>query len=237
MRGDRLGGAPTNPVERPRGVARGRRVAFTELGVPPLRPGFRQLAPPCHRLPVATALGQPPGEGAPRASAAPVGPTGPPTYLMAAGAGVALGVVLQVVVGWAWWAVALGVLAVVWLIFMSTAFWGPRATGPGHDLLTELLQVTSPERAAARRERQEQELWSSPPLPLYGLPPAWEGARLIGGYGASAKAISNMELIHGDFEGKGPELRVEVTTEAAREYLPRFLAEDSGGRRRSLRAG
>jgi hypothetical protein len=157
-----------------------------------------------------------------RRSAQPV----PLTYLMAAGVGVALGVVLQVLLGWAWWAVTLGVVAVVWLVFMSTAFWGTRATGPGHDLLTELLREISPDRAAARRDRREQELWASPPLPLYGLPPAWEGDCRTGGYGASNKAITSMKIVHGDLVGKGPYLRVEVTTEPDRSCLPRSLAEE-----------
>jgi hypothetical protein len=55
-----------------------------------------------------------------RRSAMPV----PRTYLMAALVGTALGVGLDLTVGWPWWAVALGFLIAVWLVFLSTAFWG-----------------------------------------------------------------------------------------------------------------
>jgi hypothetical protein len=43
---------------------------------------------------------------------------------MAALVGTALGVGLDLTVGWPWWAVALGFLIAVWLVFLSTAFWG-----------------------------------------------------------------------------------------------------------------
>ena len=46
-------------------------------------------------------------------------------YLAAAGLGLVLGVTLDVWLGWPWWAVALGVLAAVWLLFVSSAFIGP----------------------------------------------------------------------------------------------------------------
>ena len=48
----------------------------------------------------------------------------PLTYLLAAAAGVVIGVAAQAAVGWPWWLVAGGFVAAVWLFFLSTAAWG-----------------------------------------------------------------------------------------------------------------
>jgi hypothetical protein len=144
-----------------------------------------------------------------RRSATPV----PRTYLLGAGVGVSLGIVLDVLFGWPWWLVAAAFLIAVWLVFMSSALWGVRPHGLGHDLGTELLDAVSPARGRARRDRQVELLIRSPPFPLYGLPTSWTGGRFVGGYGGGDKArlVSNIELGHGDpTTASSPELRVQT---------------------------
>jgi hypothetical protein len=61
-----------------------------------------------------------------------------------------LGVVLQVLLGWPWWLVAAGVVVVVWLLFLSSAFWGG---SPGRPLATEALLVVDPAPEQVELER------------------------------------------------------------------------------------
>ncbi|MCZ7534140.1 MAG: hypothetical protein M5U23_12205 [Acidimicrobiia bacterium] len=49
----------------------------------------------------------------------------PRTYVLAAVVGALLGGLLELLVGWSWWLVALAFMAAVWLFFLSSAFWGP----------------------------------------------------------------------------------------------------------------
>lgn len=50
---------------------------------------------------------------------------------------------------------------------------------------TAQLRVATPREAAkaAERHRKNELLFLNPPMPLYGLPPVWEGKRSIGGTG------------------------------------------------------
>jgi hypothetical protein len=139
----------------------------------------------------------------------------PATYLMAAATGAALGVALQFLLHWPWWAVGLGFVAVVWLFFLSSALWGPRN---GHrDLLTEAVMAVSPSRGQARWERREERLFRSPPFPLLGLDSSWTGSRLICGMRSRSGGVDSMELCHGNsLLHQGPHLRVEVSTAEGR---------------------
>jgi hypothetical protein len=140
----------------------------------------------------------------------------PATYLVAAAAGVVLGAVLQLVLGWPWWLVAAGVVVVVWLLFLSSAF---RGGSPGRPLATEALLVVDPARGL-RRERQElAERFRAAPFPLYGLPASWTGPRHLGGMSSrqargQPPLVTSLTLAHGDrAAGHGPELRVEVRSD------------------------
>jgi hypothetical protein len=141
----------------------------------------------------------------------------PATYLVAAVAGVALGVAAQLVLGWPWWLVAAGVVAAVWLFFFSTAVWG--AGGPGQSLATDLLRVVRPRQAIERDHRQEAERFRAAPFPLYGLPSAWPGARHLGGWEGGwdrgqRPVTTALSLGHGDpLADQGPQLQVEVRVE------------------------
>jgi len=154
----------------------------------------------------------------------------PVTYLTAAVAGVVLGVVAQLVVGWPWWLVAAGVVAAVWLLFFSTVWWG--GGGSSRPLTTELLRVVSPARALARERRQQVERFLAAPFPLYGLPASWAGPRQLAGYGEQQfkgrrPVTVALVLGHGDpLADQGPQLQVEVRNEHVEVERRRRLAEE-----------
>jgi hypothetical protein len=138
----------------------------------------------------------------------------PRTYVLAAAAGAILGAVAQLVLGWPWWLVAAGVVAAVWLGFLSSAFWGGGGDRP---LATEALMVVDPRRGLLRALQAMEAQFRAAPLPLYGLAGSWAGPRHLGGYGQRRAArggspvVTSMSLAHGDpLAGHGPQLRVEV---------------------------
>jgi hypothetical protein len=178
----------------------------------------------CHRLwKLRSALGRP---ARPVVGAHPAGPglAPPPHHDPGPGhlpggdaARAVVGVAAQLLLGWPWWLVAAGVVAAVWLFFASTALWG--AGGSSQPLATDLLRVVRPHKAIERDHRQEVERFRAAPFPLYGLPPAWPGARHLGGWeGSWAKGqrpvTTALSLGHGDpLTEEGPQLRVEVRVE------------------------
>ena len=138
----------------------------------------------------------------------------PATYLLAAAVGTVLGALAQQALGWPWWLVAAGVVAAVWLVFLSSAF---RGGSGGRSLATEALLVVDPARGLRRQDQAMSDLFRAAPLPLYGLPASWAGRRHLGGYGehqaagAGRRVVTSMSLAHGDpLADDGPELRVEV---------------------------
>jgi len=140
----------------------------------------------------------------------------PATYLTATVVGAALGVAAQLVLGWPWWLVAAALVAAVWLLFFSTAFWG--SGGSSRSLATEVLRLVSPRWAIARDHRQQVELVLAAPFPLYGLPASWPGPRQLGGWaggGSEGQPVTTaLELDHGEpLAEEGPQLRVEVSVE------------------------
>jgi hypothetical protein len=157
----------------------------------------------------------------------------PATYLVAAAVGVVLGAVLQLVLGWPWWLVAAGMVVVVWLVFLSSAFWGG---SPGRPLATEALLVVDPARGLRRERQAMAERFRAAPFPLYGLPASWTGPRHLGGAASHQSrgqpaVVTSLTLAHGDPAAEhGPQLRVEVRADpddpGAGPELRRALAED-----------
>jgi hypothetical protein len=127
-------------------------------------------------------------------------------YLAGLSLGIALGVALDSWLGWPWWAVTLAIVAVVWLVFLLSAFTGP-ARGVG--LGDELLDVIRPGRALERRARRQTRLVRGRPFPIYGLDPTWTGARGLGGVGWRGGSLTSVELTHGD-PIRGPWVRIET---------------------------
>jgi hypothetical protein len=147
----------------------------------------------------------------------------PAIYLLAAAVGTALGAGAQLLIGWPWWLVAVGVLAAVWLGFAATALGGG---GPDRSLVSDLLMVTDPAAAMRRQHRVMAEQFRASPLPLYGLPAAWPGLRHLGGWGSrqargEPAVVTNLSLAHGDpLAAHGPQLLVEVRAEPGPGQAP-----------------
>ena len=57
----------------------------------------------------------------------------PATYAWTAVLGSVVGAVLNLVLGWPWWAFTLGFVVLEWLVFTSSMFWGVHGTKPFRD--------------------------------------------------------------------------------------------------------
>lgn len=119
----------------------------------------------------------------------------PSTYLWSALVGTVLGVALDLLLGWQWWLVVLGFLAVVWLVFMATSLGS--GVGSPFGLTRDLLAAVSSRRAWTLQRRREEAMFRAPPFPVYGLDPSWVGERSLGGWGAKERAITELSLHHG----------------------------------------
>ena len=141
----------------------------------------------------------------------------PMTYLMAAALGIAIGILLQLVLGWPWWLVALAVVGAVWLLFASSAFWSHPGRDLGRGLRTEILDAIDPAGALERDARITERIFRAAPFRLLGLSPSWAGPRMVGGWGGQSGRVTSLELVHGDpLERDDPELSVEVGSEPLR---------------------
>jgi hypothetical protein len=140
----------------------------------------------------------------------------PRIHLLAAVAGLVLGVAARRALGWPWLLVAAGVLAAVELVFLASAF---RGGGAGRPLLTEVLLVVDPARGMRRDRQAMAERFRAAPFPLYGLPASFTGLRSLGGSGSRGArgkrpVVTSLSLAHGDPAAKrGPQLVVEVQAE------------------------
>jgi hypothetical protein len=132
-------------------------------------------------------------------------------YLAALAIGTAFGLALDAWRGWAWWLVALVVVASVWLAFLLSGFMGPAR---GDSLGAELLDAMHPQGAPQRRWNRAARLIRAMPFQIYGLDASWIGLRMLGGYGMQGGKLSRVELTHGD-PTNGPWVRIESARPAA----------------------
>lgn len=132
----------------------------------------------------------------------------PITYVIAGGIGLVLGLGLDWLFGWPWWVVASGFVVVVWLFFLTSAFWDP-----GSRIGDDLLRVISPDRARARESKRLEEAVASGSLVGFEMP-EWEGVTSIVGWGGSPEPQS-LTIRHGD-PTQGTTW-VEVTARTGRE--------------------
>lgn len=138
----------------------------------------------------------------------------PIVYVGAAAVGIVVGVLLDLALGWPWWAVAVAFVVLVWLVFLATAF----VRHPGKvPLSTELLNALSPKGRFDRMHRRDEEAFRSAPFPLYGLPATREGPRFLGSVGWRGDVGDDeLELGHGDPSDPGA-LELRVTSSVTRE--------------------
>jgi hypothetical protein len=125
----------------------------------------------------------------------------PLIYLMAAVLGIGLGVALDRIIDWPWWSVVLGSVAVVWIVFLATAF-GPASRRRLPPIRTRIRDAIDPMGMFDRLERRQEQVFRDRPFTIFGLDPSWEGPRLIGevssGWQVGAGDVSELELVHGD---------------------------------------
>lgn len=140
----------------------------------------------------------------------------PMTYLLAAGAGLLLGLILDLAFGWPWWAVAAGFVVFVWLLFLTSAFHGP-------DLGHRLLRVLNPDRAAERDRQRLEDALASGSLIGYEVE-SWDGAKSIGGWSGSPEPHS-LTIHQGEYDQTE---WIEVTTHGDDEAAPasHWIQED-----------
>jgi hypothetical protein len=125
----------------------------------------------------------------------------PLIYLLAAVLRVGLGIVLDRVIGWPWWSAAFGSVAVVWIVFLATAF-GPASRRMQMPIRTMIRDAVDPMGMFDRLERRQEQVFRDRAFTIYGLDPSWEGPRCIGEVGStwqvSAGDVIELELVHGD---------------------------------------
>lgn len=156
----------------------------------------------------------------------------PMTYSMAAGVGLILGLVLEIVAGWTWWVVSVAFLCLVWLLFLASAL-----GGRGRDLGRELGRVIDPERAAARDRQVIEDAVRSGSLAGYEVM-GWKGDKTIGGWGGSQGNPRSLTITHGVLEVGAEAVEVtahigEVAAAAShwlQEKLGRELAQTQAAR-------
>jgi hypothetical protein len=141
------------------------------------------------------------------------------TYVLAAGAGLLLGLMFDLVLGWPWWAVASEFVVLVWLFFLSSAF-----GGPDNDVGHRLLRVLNPDRASERDRQRLEEALTSGSLIGYEIE-SWNGVKSIGGWSGSPDPHS-LTIRHGEFDEQAE--WVEVTTHAgeAADSAGHWIQED-----------
>jgi hypothetical protein len=147
----------------------------------------------------------------------------PRGYLIALLLGGAFGLAAYWAFDWAWWALPMGLVLLVWLPSLWSVIWAPSPAALSNPT-RGLLYVLTPRRAAAKARQEMEDVFRYPPWPLFGLPLSWQGRRFLGGHSESDKTINALQLAHGDPRNPdAPQLRVEVSE---REEPLRFLAEN-----------
>jgi hypothetical protein len=152
----------------------------------------------------------------------------PLLYLVVAGIGLAVGVVLQLTLGVWWWLPPLSLLVVAWLIAFTSVWWRPRVrTG---SVRAAILSATDPQREFEERRREQHERLLASGLPPFELV-SWPGTVRLTGWGGPPDRIMHISV--GFCDENDPTPVVSVTTvadEAAHEdwMRERLLGELSG---------
>jgi hypothetical protein len=159
----------------------------------------------------------------------------PVIYAATGLAGAAAGLLLRRRLRRGSWALAAVLPAGAWAASTLTAFTKGEASESLQEVRKAALQVLNPRQALERLHREQEAQFRSSPLPLYGLPPSWQGMRTIGGWSRSGREIVEMGLLHGDLHDEGsPELRVDVSKlnelerYGDRRHLEESLARELG---------
>lgn len=133
----------------------------------------------------------------------------PLLYLVVAGIGLTVGVVLQLTLGLWWWLPPVVLLVVAWLVAFTSIWWRRRVrTG---SVRAAILSATDPQRGFEERRREQRERLLASQLPLFELE-SWPGAVRLAGWGGPPDRITRINV--GFCEASDPTPIVSVTTVA-----------------------
>jgi hypothetical protein len=152
----------------------------------------------------------------------------PLLYLVVAGIGLAVGVVLQLTLGLWWWLPPLVLLVVAWLVAFTSIWWRPRVrTGI---LRAAILSATDPQRGFEQQRREQHDRLRASELPLFELE-SWPGTVRLAGWGGPPDRITHISVGFCDENDPAPVVSVTtVADEAGHEdwMRERLLGELSG---------
>ena len=135
----------------------------------------------------------------------------PYAYLSAGLVGAAAGIALRRRLRWWSWVPAAVLPASLAGASVATAFTRRRSDRTLRALREAMESTLHPGREAQRFYRQEETIFRSWPLPLYGLGPSFRGARTLRGWEGGEDGITGLGLGHGDpFDAGSPGVEVRV---------------------------
>jgi len=152
----------------------------------------------------------------------------PLLYLIVAGIGLVIGVVLQVTVGVWWWLPPLVLLMFAWLVFFTSIWWHPGARAGS--LRVELLTAANPRRGFEARRREQREQMRASGLPLFELE-SWPGSVRLAGWGGPTGRITHVSVGFFDEPDTPPVVTTSTVAEEAEHedrMRDRLLDELSG---------
>lgn len=152
----------------------------------------------------------------------------PLLYLVVAGIGLVVGVVLQLMFGVWWWLPPVVLLVAAWLVAFTSIWWRPR--GRAWSERAAFLSASDPQRGFEERRREQRERLLASELPLFELE-AWPGTVRLAGWGGPPDRITHISV--GFYDEPDTLAVASVTTvadEAGHEdrMRERLLSELSG---------
>lgn len=132
----------------------------------------------------------------------------PLLYLVVAGTGVVVGVVLQLTLGIWWWLPPIMLLVVAWLVAFTSIWWRPRVRA--ESVRAAILSATDPQRSSEERRREQRELLLASQLPLFELE-SWTGTVRVAGWGGPDR-ITHISI--GFYDEPDTPATVSITTVA-----------------------
>ncbi|PJJ63691.1 hypothetical protein [Compostimonas suwonensis] len=152
----------------------------------------------------------------------------PLLYLVVAGIGLAIGVVVQLTLGLWWWLPPVVLLVVAWLVAFTSIWWPPRIrTG---SVRAAILSATNPQRVFEERRREQHARLLASELPLFELE-SWSGTVRLAGWGGSSGKITHVSVGFCDAPDLTPVVSVTTVADQAgneERMRERLLNELSG---------
>lgn len=149
----------------------------------------------------------------------------PATYAMAAGAGLVVGLVSRLLLGWRWWPWVLAAPVAAWCAATATAFTAKNRARTIESLRDVFDPSGAAERHQLRRRRELDEL----SFTVYGLTDATEPMS-YGGSGGSSDGLHQVTMTYGDRRNENAAV-IDVTTSSRTDPLGYLQHEEEEGLR------